>query len=195
MKPDKFEEKALEIVEEFERCIRNPAIEHMMMEKIAHALREASSVSLPSEKEIDNIAHGIGQGLYIDMRLAADDPQKNMLITVHAAGAKAMWRYLKSQCQPTKKKDWCPCGGIILADTEDFRTPLCPNCYDETRSNTKEPLEALSNADMYEQLYKAFCVTSKELSEMEPSEAKDVLYKIECGATAWRAAEARLLKK
>jgi len=25
--------------------------------------------------------------------------------------------------------DRCPCGGIILADTEDWKTPLCYSCY------------------------------------------------------------------
>jgi hypothetical protein len=25
----------------------------------------------------------------------------------------------------------CPCGGWILADTEDCRVPLCPNCAEE----------------------------------------------------------------
>lgn len=28
----------------------------------------------------------------------------------------------------TKQKDRCPCGGIILADTEDWSTPLCYEC-------------------------------------------------------------------
>lgn len=24
---------------------------------------------------------------------------------------------------------WCPCGGVILADTEDWKTPLCHDCW------------------------------------------------------------------
>jgi len=28
-----------------------------------------------------------------------------------------------------RKKDRCPCGGVILADTEDWATPLCYGCY------------------------------------------------------------------
>lgn len=28
-------------------------------------------------------------------------------------------------------KRYCPCGGIILADTEDCRVPLCYNCVEE----------------------------------------------------------------
>jgi len=27
------------------------------------------------------------------------------------------------------KKDRCPCGGIILADTEDWAVPLCYSCF------------------------------------------------------------------
>ena len=30
-----------------------------------------------------------------------------------------------------KRKSRCPCGGIILADTEDCTTPLCCNCSEE----------------------------------------------------------------
>ncbi len=29
----------------------------------------------------------------------------------------------------SKPKDRCPCGGIILADTEDWETPLCYECW------------------------------------------------------------------
>lgn len=29
-------------------------------------------------------------------------------------------------------RKWCPCGGIISADTEDLAVPLCLNCYNET---------------------------------------------------------------
>lgn len=35
--------------------------------------------------------------------------------------------------------DYCPCGGIILADTEDWKTPLCPNCYEEIGSPDEDP--------------------------------------------------------
>lgn len=28
-----------------------------------------------------------------------------------------------------KPRDRCPCGGIILADTEDWKVPLCYECY------------------------------------------------------------------
>ena len=31
----------------------------------------------------------------------------------------------------------CPCGGIILADTEDWPTPLCYNCYVELNEGEK----------------------------------------------------------
>ena len=36
------------------------------------------------------------------------------------------------------KKDRCPCGGIILADTEDWSTPLCYSCFYELTIKTKD---------------------------------------------------------
>jgi hypothetical protein len=29
----------------------------------------------------------------------------------------------------------CPCGGVILADTEDWDTPLCYECYEKAPSS------------------------------------------------------------
>ena len=37
----------------------------------------------------------------------------------------------------------CPCGGIILADTENWKTPLCYHCYTDLHegySNLEEKL-------------------------------------------------------
>lgn len=31
-----------------------------------------------------------------------------------------------------RRKDRCPCGGVILADTEDNQTPLCNHCVEQT---------------------------------------------------------------
>lgn len=33
----------------------------------------------------------------------------------------------------------CPCGGTILADTEDWKTPLCDECYCEMGEPAKDP--------------------------------------------------------
>lgn len=35
-------------------------------------------------------------------------------------------------------KNKCPCGYIILADTEDWETPLCFSCYFELTKKTKD---------------------------------------------------------
>ena len=35
--------------------------------------------------------------------------------------------------------DYCPCGGIILADTEDWKTPRCYECWEKLGSPEKEP--------------------------------------------------------
>lgn len=39
----------------------------------------------------------------------------------------------------TKVKDRCPCGGIILADTEEWKTPLCNGCFEAIGSPRNEP--------------------------------------------------------
>jgi len=38
-----------------------------------------------------------------------------------------------------EKSDCCPCGGIILADTEDWDTPLCHECWEKMGSPEQEP--------------------------------------------------------
>jgi hypothetical protein len=35
-------------------------------------------------------------------------------------------------------QQWCPCGGIILADTEDWEIPLCYECYEYYISQQKK---------------------------------------------------------
>ena len=35
--------------------------------------------------------------------------------------------------------DRCPCGGIILADTEDWNVPVCYDCYVELGEPEEEP--------------------------------------------------------
>lgn len=36
--------------------------------------------------------------------------------------------------------DRCPCGGIILADSEDWKTPLCYECYPKEYDQLKASL-------------------------------------------------------
>ena len=36
--------------------------------------------------------------------------------------------------------DKCPCGGVILADTEDWKIPVCCNCWEEIGSPIDEPV-------------------------------------------------------
>lgn len=67
---------------------------HEWIKTLAGQKSKAATPKLPSEQEAFDIAHGIGQKLFIDMRKAADDPKKNELIAIHAAGATAMYRYL-----------------------------------------------------------------------------------------------------
>lgn len=42
--------------------------------------------------------------------------------------------------------DRCPCGGTILADTEDWKTPLCNECYIEIGKPEFDPEESKSGA-------------------------------------------------
>jgi hypothetical protein len=39
----------------------------------------------------------------------------------------------------TFKQAYCPCGGIILADTEDWKTPLCDECYTALGEPKEDP--------------------------------------------------------
>jgi len=36
------------------------------------------------------------------------------------------------------RKHFCPCGGVILADTEDWPIPMCFNCFEHTKSECLE---------------------------------------------------------
>jgi len=38
-----------------------------------------------------------------------------------------------------KKPEYCPCGGVILADTEDWETPRCYECWEKMGSPEQEP--------------------------------------------------------
>jgi hypothetical protein len=35
--------------------------------------------------------------------------------------------------------DRCPCGGIVLADTEDWKIPRCNECYEKMGEPKKDP--------------------------------------------------------
>lgn len=37
------------------------------------------------------------------------------------------------------RQKYCPCGGIILADTEDWKTPLCDECYTQIGEPENDP--------------------------------------------------------
>jgi len=43
-------------------------------------------------------------------------------------------------------KKWCPCGGVILADTEDCQTPLCADCTDDILSDETKRTQGLIKA-------------------------------------------------
>lgn len=36
------------------------------------------------------------------------------------------------------KPDWCPCGNVILVDTEDWEVPLCHDCFEELNKTKGE---------------------------------------------------------
>ena len=42
------------------------------------------------------------------------------------------------QC-PCLSENRCPCGGVILADTEDWKTPRCYQCWWNLGSPENEP--------------------------------------------------------
>ena len=40
---------------------------------------------------------------------------------------------------PEKKSNWCPCGGVIWADTEEWTVPICVECWEELGMPQEEP--------------------------------------------------------
>lgn len=42
---------------------------------------------------------------------------------------------------------YCPCGGVILADTEDWAVPICNECYEALGEPKTEPGLSLLKGD------------------------------------------------
>lgn len=71
----------------------------------------------------------------------------------------------------------CPCGGIILADTEDFKEPLCPDCLFEFIRDyptvkavidaAKYALPLVSGPNKYEALRKALDALERESEQCD----------------------------
>ena len=58
----------------------------------------------------------------------------------------------------SQKPDRCPCGGIILADTEDWKIPLCHSCWHDIGEPSFEPKHdstTLALAKRTEEMWKA----------------------------------------
>lgn len=45
------------------------------------------------------------------------------------------------------KSDRCPCGGIILADTEDWKVPMCACYYEDIGEPKTDPHVPLSEQE------------------------------------------------
>lgn len=86
----------------------------------------------------------------------------------------AVCREMELRSKLEMRKDRCPCGGIILADTEDWPIPTCHECYpkelDELRAKleiAKAALETIAHSLSYE----GDC----RCCEFGPSQAKEHL--------------------
>ena len=58
----------------------------------------------------------------------------------------------------SQKPDRCPCGGIMLADTEDWKIPLCHSCWHDIGEPSFEPKHdstTLALAKRTEEMWKA----------------------------------------
>lgn len=58
----------------------------------------------------------------------------------------------------SQKPDRCPCGGIILADTEDWKIPLCHSCWNDIGEPSFEPKHdrtLLALAERSEKMWRA----------------------------------------
>ena len=57
-----------------------------------------------------------------------------------------------------QKPDRCPCGGIMLADTEDWQVPLCHSCWNDIGEPSFEPKHdrtLLALAERSEKMWRA----------------------------------------
>lgn len=89
------------------------------MQSKGEAPREFEAVKL--SKEIEEKGALIG--------LVSDDrtPEE-----IYLAGAAA---------QKAESEKWCKCGGVVLADTEDWPSPLCNSCYELAQAHFKQDSE------------------------------------------------------
>jgi hypothetical protein len=67
------------------------------------------------------------------------------------------------------KQNYCPCGGIILADTEEWRLPRCYSCWEKMGSPAIEPALSQASDDGSGRF--------RDPSLEEVQEKKDVKYK------------------
>lgn len=88
-----------------------------------------------------------------------------------------------------KQKDRCPCGGVILADTEDWPTPLCYECA-ETPLKETDGAMPLELVDRSRQLIKEGY--QKEIAELERKYAWLIQHSWVCAAIS-KAKAAELL--
>lgn len=51
----------------------------------------------------------------------------------------------------SKLKEFCDCGGVIFADTEDWENPVCYNCYEKINSNNEESQCRVETKDQTDQ--------------------------------------------
>lgn len=100
--------------------------------------RNRDSVQLPNEDEInEEVANGFDW---------AFDHLKTTVPLAYEYGLRAGISWLRSQLKTVQKGKFCPCGGIILADTEEFTTPLCCECYEEVLRS--EPVQPISDEEL-----------------------------------------------
>ena len=77
-----------------------------------------------------------------------------------------------------KNKDRCPCGGIILADTEDWSTPLCYSCFYELTIKTKDMQKLQKQNEKLKTALELYAMTNETFPEYGEL-ARDILKEIE----------------
>ena len=91
-----------------------------------------------------------------------------------ACGFNACW---------TESREWCRCGDVILADTEDFPSPMCDNCYSVVEKYFKAKYAPLVEAmEFHLEFYKLKAgepISQALFEELQTrSKAKDALERI-----------------
>lgn len=114
-------------------------------EALTRVQDEALNSVLPSSAEVSTWTT-----VFAQERLDKDGYRANEWETTTA-----FMKWLRANMK-TAPQERCPCGGTILADTDEYRTPLCNECYEQVLGSVK-PVPQLPNEENRYETFKRHC--------------------------------------